>query len=142
MYVRLNSQKALKCLQITSYRHPAKIQFIAGHFSFTADQRIKPFFFGNTILKANDRRLPVPINKVTVRQYSDNQLRQQVAKLLRHFHQKTPFPNFQYSAYLEFKPFPLPLPSPPFNVDCLSSQHFFVSLATLIRGGGGLQCER
>ena len=91
VYVRLNSQKALKCLQITSYRHPAKIQFIAGHFSFTADQRIKPFFFGNTILKANDRRLPVPINKVTVRQYSDNQLRQQVAKLLRHFHQKTPF---------------------------------------------------
>ena len=55
---------------------------------------------------------------------------------------KNTFSNFQYSAYLEFKPFPLPLPSPPFNVDCLSSQHFFVLLATLIRGGGGLQCER
>ena len=86
VYFRLDSQKALKCLQITSYRNPAKIQFIAGHFPFTADQKIKPFFFGNTILNANDRRLPVPINKVTVRQYSDNQLRQQVAKLLRHFH--------------------------------------------------------
>ena len=50
---------------------------------------------------------------------------------------KNTFSNFQYSAYLEFKPFPLPLPSPPFNVDCLSSQHFFVLLATLIRGGRG-----
>ena len=49
------------------------------------------FFFGNTILHAKDIRLLVPINKVTVWQYSDNQLRQQVAKLLRHFHEKTPF---------------------------------------------------
>ena len=55
---------------------------------------------------------------------------------------KNTFSSFQYSLYLEFKPFPLPLPSPPFNVDCLSFQHFFVLLVTLIRGGGGLQCER
>ena len=50
---------------------------------------------------------------------------------------KNTFSNFRYSAYLEFKPFPLPLPSPPFNVDCLRSQHLFVLLATLIRGEGG-----
>ena len=55
---------------------------------------------------------------------------------------KNTFSSFQCPPYLEFKPFPLPLPSPPFNVDCLSSQHFFVLLATLIRGRGGLQCER
>ena len=55
---------------------------------------------------------------------------------------KNTFSSFQCPPYLEFKPFPLPLPSPPFNVDCLSSQHFFVLLATLIRGGGGLQFER
>ena len=66
---------------------------------------------------------------------------QQVAKLLRHSLKNT-FSSFQCPPYLDFKPFSLPLPSPPFNVDCLSSQHFFVLLATLIRGGGGLQCER
>ena len=55
---------------------------------------------------------------------------------------KNTFSSFQCPPYLGFKPFQLPLPSPPFNVDCLSSQHFFVLLATLIRGGGGLQCER
>ena len=55
---------------------------------------------------------------------------------------KNTFSSFQCPPHLEFKPFPLPLPPPPFNVDCLSSQHFFVLLATLIRGGGGLQCER
>ena len=55
---------------------------------------------------------------------------------------KNTFSSFQCPPYLEFKPFPLPLPPPPFNVDCLSSQHFFLLLATLIRGGGGLQCER
>ena len=58
-------------------------------------------------------------------------------KILETLSLKNTFSNFQYSAYLEFKPFPLPLPSPPFNVDCLSSQHFFVWLATLIRGEGG-----
>ena len=55
---------------------------------------------------------------------------------------KNTFSSFQCPPYLEFRPFQLPLPSPPFNVDRLSSQHFFVLLATLIRGGGGLQCER
>ena len=55
---------------------------------------------------------------------------------------KNTFSSFQCPPYLEFKPFQLPLPSPPFSVDCLSSQHFFVLLATLMRGGGGLQCER
>ena len=50
---------------------------------------------------------------------------------------KNTFSSFQCPPYLEFKPFPLPLPSPHFNVDCLSSQHFFVLLATLIRGEGG-----
>ena len=50
---------------------------------------------------------------------------------------KNTFSSFQFPPYLQFKPFPLPLLSPPFNVDCLSSQHFFVLLATLIRGEGG-----
>ena len=50
---------------------------------------------------------------------------------------KNTFSSFQYSPYQEFKPFPLPLPSPPFNVDCLSFQQFFGLLATLIRGEGG-----
>ena len=49
VYFRLDSQKALKWLQITSYRNPAKIQFIAGNFPFTADQRIKPFFWKHHI---------------------------------------------------------------------------------------------
>ena len=37
---------------------------------------------------------------------------------------KNTFSSFQCPPYLGFKPFPLPLPSPPFNVDCLSSQNF------------------
>ena len=45
---------------------------------------------------------------MTVWQYSDNQLRQKVAKLLRHFHKKKKtYSSFPFPPYLEFKPFPL-----------------------------------
>ena len=52
---------------------------------------------------------------------------------------KNTFSSFQYPPYLEFKPFPLPFPSPPFNVDCLSLQQFscLASNSDKRRGGGG-----
>ena len=62
---------------------------------------------------------------------------------------KITFSSFQYPPYLEFKPFPLPFSSPPFNVDCLSLQQFFCLASNTDKGEeggggkeGGLQCER
>ena len=50
---------------------------------------------------------------------------------------KNAFSSFQYPPYLEFKPFPLPFPSPPFNVDCLSLQKRFCLASKTDKGGRG-----
>ena len=136
VYFRLDSQKALKWLPIASYRSPAKIQFIAGHFPFTADQRMLNLFFSKRHIKCN-RYTPSHTNNQSDSIAIQWPLTQTTScKIVEIVSLKNTFSSFQYPPYLEYKPLPLPFPSPPFNIDCLSLQQFFCLASNTDKEGG------